>query len=414
MMIDVSRAYTHAAVHEYTFCEIVPDARTADNAGMCWKLKKSMYGTRPAALNWQRGVAKQLTNLGFEIGKGSVCMYHHPTLVVVVFVHGDDFVCSGERQHLEWIKDRLQKVWTIKHQMIGEDGDLCKRMRILNRIVRLHDGEGLTSEPDPQHVMLLIQEMKVGDKPALSTPGVKTAKESDEKKATDNAVRKARGTLGTKAITTNDEGADDPLLQGEEATSFRALVARAIFWAADRVDLMFSVKEIARHMSSPRRSHWALLDRLARFVVGHGRLVTWMRYQPEVEQLTTWTDSDWAGCHRTRRSTSGGIVLRGGHFIKAWSRTQALVALSSAEAERYASIKATAETIGITNLFLDRGTKVSGIILTDASAALSLIKRRGLGKNRHISTRYMWIQDNSDQQRMKFEKVQGTETVQMY
>ena len=136
-----------------------------------------------------------------------------------------------------------------------------------------------------------------------------------------------------------------------------------------------------------------------------------MNYQDDVEQMTTWTDSDWAGCVTTRRSTSGGIISHGTHFIKAWARTQAVVALSSAEAELYASVKTTAETLGVISLFRDIGVTVSGVVLTDASATLSLIRRRGLGKSKHTSTNHLRIPGVQDQTRLMYDKVRGPNTI---
>ena len=49
--------------------------------------------------------------------------------------------------------------------------------------------------------------------------------------------------------------------------------------------------------------------------------------------LALCVDTDSAGCRVARRSTSGGIALRGQHCIRHWSQTQAIIALSSGEAE---------------------------------------------------------------------------------
>ena len=49
------------------------------------------------------------------------------------------------------------------------------------------------------------------------------------------------------------------------------------------------------------------------------------------------TDTDFAGCRGTRKSTSGGVI------IKAWSTTQTVIALSSSEAESSGLFKVAAE-----------------------------------------------------------------------
>ena len=60
-----------------------------------------------------------------------------------------------------------------------------------------------------------------------------------------------------------------------------------------------------------------------------------------------YSDSDWKGCRVTGKSTSGGVVRIGTHFIKGWSRTQNHGTLSAAEAELIAMVKCTAESMGV-------------------------------------------------------------------
>ena len=98
----------------------------------------------------------------------------------------------------------------------------------------------------------------------------------------------------------------------------------------------------------------------------------------------------------------------GSHPVKMWSRTQALVSLSSAEAELYAAIKACSETLGFLSLLKDYQLHVKGKVMSDASAALCIIKRQGLGRTRHIHTSYLWVQQVNDQG-INLSKVPGTE-----
>ena len=49
-----------------------------------------------------------------------------------------------------------------------------------------------------------------------------------------------------------------------------------------------------------------------------------------VEEVTTFTDSDWAGCKETRKSSSAGVVMLGEHASKAYTRKQKIIARSSA------------------------------------------------------------------------------------
>ncbi len=115
-------------------------------------------------------------------------------------------------------------------------------------------------------------------------------------------------------------------------------------------------------------------------------------WQDRDPALVTFTDSDWAGDRLTRKSTSGGIITWGQHMIKSWSSTQQVVALSSGEAEFYAVLKGATQTKGAIAMFVDWGVKLDGIVKTDASAAIGITHRVGLGKTRHIEVQYLWIQ----------------------
>ena len=125
--------------------------------------------------------------------------------------------------------------------------------------------------------------------------------------------------------------------------------------------------------------------------------------------IDIYTDSDWAGCKSTCRSTSGGIVRWGKHCLKSWSSTQATVALSSADAELYALIKGAAQALGIMTMLLDLGSEANATIHADASAAIGIVRRTGLGKLRHLNVRYLWLQDHLKGDNLKLTKVAGAE-----
>eukprot|EP00973_Karenia_brevis_P047225 6554286-Karenia_brevis.AAC.1 len=57
------------------------------------------------------------------------------------------------------------------------------------------------------------------------------------------------------------------------------------------------------------------------------------RWQNEATEVSILTDASWAANKKSRKSTSGGAICIGGHLIKSWSKTQSLIALSSAESE---------------------------------------------------------------------------------
>ena len=57
---------------------------------------------------------------------------------------------------------------------------------------------------------------------------------------------------------------DDCPMEPQDASLYRAAVARTNFLAQDRCNLQFASKECSRWMSSPRVGDWALITRIGR------------------------------------------------------------------------------------------------------------------------------------------------------
>ena len=81
--------------------------------------------------------------------------------------------------------------------------------------------------------------------------------------------------------------------------------------------------------------------------------------------------------------------------------------MSSGESELYAALRAASEGLGTQSIAKDLGIELRGEVWGDVSAAIGIIKGRGLGKTRHIDTGYLGIQQTAAENRLKFGKVLG-------
>ena len=101
--------------------------------------------------------------------------------------------------------------------------------------------------------------------------------------------------------------------------------------------------------------------------------------------------------------------MHGSHVIKSWSTNQAVIALSSGEAEYYGMVKGASVALGIKALSEDLGRGYDGPIevRTDASAAIGIANRIGVGKVRHIEVNQLWLQDKVHRKEIKITKVKG-------
>jgi hypothetical protein len=152
------------------------------------------------------------------------------------------------------------------------------------------------------------------------------------------------------------------------------------------------------------------MKRLLRYLKGVPRAVLHYGYQERPDAIVTWTDSDFAGCEKSRKSTSAGVVMLGTHLIKSWSTNQAVIALSSGEAEYYALVKGGSVSLGVKAIAMDMGMEFKKPIVlnSDASAAIGIGSRIGSGKVRHIEVNQLWLQDKVAQKVIVLQKV-GTD-----
>ena len=124
---------------------------------------------------------------------------------------------------------------------------------------------------------------------------------------TDDIVEKRKlGKLGMK-----EQPLIGQILSPVETTRKRALAATANLSAIDRGDIVYCAKELTRHMAPPTTADWEKMVRLGRHVKNRPRVQLWYKFQETPCQLETFSDTDWAGCRRTRRSTTGGHTVAG-------------------------------------------------------------------------------------------------------
>ena len=261
---------------------------------------------------------------------------------------------------------------------LGPEPNDDKSIRILNRVVTW-TCDGIEYEADQRHAELIVQHLGLNaarSKP-VSTPSIRQLHE------------------------------DEAPLEKHEATLYRAMVARANYLSQDRVDIGFAVKELCRHMSSPRRVDYEKLKRLGRYLLGKTRVIVLFAYQELPDTLDAYVDTDHAGCLTTRKSTSGGIIMLGSHCLKTWSVNQQTIALSSGEAEYYGMVKGASNSLGLAGMLADFGVNTQVCISTDSSAAKGISSRRGLGKVRHIELAELWLQEQTAKGKIVVYKISG-------
>ena len=384
--LDVSRAHLHCKMRRRVFVRLPPEATHGGDETKCGLLNNCLYGLRDAGQNFEFDVRDVCVNAGCKQGVFSPVCYSVVGRELAFFHHGDDFVALGPREQSAWLSDELGRVFIIKDRgVLGPGAQDLREIRVLNRLMRWFPagspgGERIEYEADPRHVQILLAQtgLQEGKAKTVTTPGVKGNDLHDGKELTGAAVKE-----------------------------FRSAAMRAVYLAADRPELQFASKEVARAMQRPTTTAWEAIKRISRFLLGAPRVVWEWRRQSWRNDLTGYADSDWAGQPGSRKSTSCSTCCLGGHLISQSATTQGPIALSSGEAEFNALVKLCSRMLGMKSLALDLGFSLGLRLFTDSAAAKGICSRRGCGRVRHLETPLLWVQKALEERKFTLLKIDG-------
>ncbi|MDA8609425.1 hypothetical protein N9L19_00760 [bacterium] len=296
MINDVARAFFEAAATRNICIEIPEDDlseadRRHDKVG---HLQMSLYGTWGTLINWQEEVAKEMGRLGFAQGQCNTCLYYHRQRNLRIFLHGSDFATVGTRQEVKLFKTVFEQIFDVKIQCSGPravvggrksvagtstspaptttNGEAMQegsKGRLLNRVLRCTP-QGWEVESEQRHSAIIVQEIDLSNAHAVITPG--------------------------EPVPRRKKGKNEEELSLADATRYRGITARANYLAADRLVIIYTVKDLRRGMARPIKTHWHKLKRLGRYFAEGGHTIMLNDGQGHEGEVTGYSDSDWAGC----------------------------------------------------------------------------------------------------------------------
>ena len=98
-----------------------------------------------------------------------------------------------------------------------------------------------------------------------------------------------------------------------------------------------------------------------------------------------------------------------GHLLRHWSVTQPTIALSSAEAELIGFVRGASQALRVKAMANDLGFPATLFLKTDASAAVGICRRRGLGRIRHLAVSDLWVQERVRTEDFHKKQIPGAE-----
>ena len=156
-------------------------------------------------------------------------------------------------------------------------------------------------------------------------------------------------------------------------------------------------------LQEPQWFDWYRLGRLVRYLCDTGSYAMHLQHSGNTGEVIAYSDADWAGCTETRRSTSCCLIFWGDVLLHAHSRTQVQIGQSpnstgAAEQQGVAPLQRASDFLGYTT---------KGRLMMDASSAIEIATRSGVGSVRHLAARHLWVQREVESNSFSVEKVAG-------
>ena len=338
-------------------------------------LGRVLPGQRDGSQLWFESVSGFLNEkLGFEHCQAYPSLLRSPGGECLILLHVDDMLVVTEQQFFdEKLIPTLAMQYKTSVHCVSQPGDTFE---FLKRIHVLVDPETIHVQQNPRHFEKLFEIVGI------------------------------QSHMNRKKVPCHElmnEVDDSPQLEPCKASKYRSAVGVLLYLASDLVECAYTIRGLAQSMSCPTERAWTMLKHLCLYLISvrdHSlRLkvqLDGLWHSPLVDgspALEMFSDSDWATHKGHRKSVSSGIICFEGCLLLLTSRTQRIVALSSAEAEVHAAVSTTCDGL-LLRICLEfcMGEKIRLKIILDNSAAKQVLQRSGVGRIRHLSCRVLWIQ----------------------
>ena len=358
--VDIKNAFTHAPIEGDVYVQQPEGFVThgADGAPLVLKLRRSLYGLAVSPRLFHNALADHLHQTGYVKCPTDPCVFHRVTDDTLLLCYVDDIVVSAPTAAaaaaaIDGVATRFE---------LTDLGDLSY---FLGQTIT-RTAAGVTID-QTGYVESMLARFGLGAAHGADTP----------------------------AVTPGDYDAS-PLLGDADAATYRSMVGALLYVSTHtRPDIAYAVCHLARFMSAPRALQLTAAKRVFRYLRAHPGGITYAAARGAAP-LTGFADASFAADAATGRSVTGYTFVFGGAAVCWRSRLQALVTLSTTEAEYVALSDAAREVLPLLALLQFMGVRAPTPVLIheDNTSALQLTVNPVVQqRTRHIGVKYHFIRE---------------------
>ncbi|XP_057770721.1 secreted RxLR effector protein 161-like [Salvia miltiorrhiza] len=181
-----------------------------------------------------------------------------------------------------------------------------------------------------------------------------------------------------------------------------------------RPDISYIVGMLGRYLSNPGMEHWRAAKKVLRYLQRTKDYMLTYRKSDNLE-VVGYSDSDFAGCQDSHKSTSGYVYLLAGEAISWKSVKQTLVASSTMEAEFVACYEASNHGIWLRNFVtglrvLENVERPLKLFCDNKSAVLYSNNNKSSSKSKHIDIKFLVVKERVQNKQISIEHI-GTNSM---
>ena len=169
----------------------------------------------------------------------------------------------------------------------------------------------------------------------------------------------------------------------------------------------------AQHVENPTQEDWTAVKRIFRYLRGTMSHGIYFDGSTKGGELLVYSDADFAGDLKSRRSRSGVVSMYAGGPISWFSRKQNCIVLSTTEAEYIAGCEAAKEAIWLARLMKEMGQTIDvPQLLIDNMSAVKLAGNPQFHRRtKHIDIRYHFLREKVCDGMIDVKHVAGTSQI---
>ena len=375
--MDVNSAYLNGDIDAEIYMRQPEGYIDPKHPNKVCKLKKGLYGLKQGGRIWNEKIDKYLKSKDYNPSDADPCIYVNVQggkIVIIALYVDDTIIVSNCNALLATAKKMLNEKFDMT--------DLGEVKSVLGMSINRNRDDGTLTINQSDYVCGVLERFGMTECKPVSTP-LET---------------------GKKFLKTPDD--EDPV----DTQQYQEIIGSLVYLSiSTRPDIAEAVGKLSQHMGRPNNDHWVGAKRVLRYLKGttkHGLI-----YRKSKQfSLFGYSDSDWAGCVDTRKSTSGFVFMLGDSLISWASKKQPVVALSTTEAEYIALCLATQEAMWLRRLLDSVQNPQEGptLIYEDNQGTICIAKNpRDTQRTKHIDIRYHFVRESVQNKVITIEKCES-------